>query len=265
MRIGFIGCGNMGGALIRAIIKDLPAWHIAITDKDGEKASAFASETGVMQTDIEEIAGSCKYIFLAVKPQVLPSVAEILAPMLESRKDGFTVVSMAAGITTLRLKELLGDYPIIRIMPNLPVSVGGGMILYTSTPDVSSPDLEGFLTLMKESGKFIRLDEGLFDAGTSVSGCGPAFVCQFIQSLVSGGVECGLHYDDAIVMAEQTLLGTAKMLLETKGDPGALCKAVCSPSGSTIEGVKALEGSDFDGVVKGAVLASYRRNVELGK
>lgn len=264
MKVGFIGCGNMGGALVRAVMKSMSAWHIAITDKDESKAAAFADETGVMVTDISEIASGCKYIFLAVKPQVLPSLAEELAPLLTARGNGFTVVSMAAGITTKRLKELLGNCPIIRIMPNLPVSCGEGMILYTATPDVKDEQLDGFLSLMSASGRFIKLDEALFDAGTSVSGCGPAFVCQFIEALVKGGVDCGLGYEDALIMAEQTLLGTAKMLIETKGDPAALRVAVCSPGGSTIEGVRSLEKDNVEGVISNAVHASYKRNIELG-
>jgi pyrroline-5-carboxylate reductase len=185
--------------------------------------------------------------------------------MLKSRKKGFVVVSMLAGITTDRIKETLGDYPIIRIMPNLPVSVGEGMILYTATSDVKKDELDGFLSLMKNAGTLMRLDERLIDAGTSVSGCGPAFVCQVIEALAQGGVKCGLSYEDALVLAEQTLLGTAKLLLETGTQPGGLKDAVCSPGGSTIVGVHALEEGAFRGVTSDAVLAAYERTVELGK
>lgn len=265
MRIGFIGCGNMGSALARSVMKSVSAFHIVINDVNKEKVNAFCAETGAMTGDLYEIASDCKYIFLAVKPQMLPELAKELRPMLDERKDGFVLVSMAAGITTSRLSDLLGSYPTVRIMPNLPVSVGEGVVLYTATEGVSESDLNGFLDIMKNAGTLMRLDEKLIDAGTSVSGCGPAFVCQVIEALARGGEKCGLSYEDALIMAEHTLIGTAKMLAETKGDPIALCRAVCSPGGSTIEGVKTLENGGVDRLFSDAVEASYKRNIELGK
>lgn len=265
MKVGFIGCGNMGGALVRAAVKTVNAWQVAITDKDTKKAEDFAEATGVVFESLPNLITGCDYIFLGVKPQVLPTLAEELKPILEKRESGFILVSMLAGITTDRIKELLGDYPVIRIMPNLPVSVGEGMILYTATSDVKKDELDGFLSLMKASGKFVKLDESLFDAGTSVSGCGPAFVCQFIEALAKGGESCGLSAEDSRLLAEQTLLGTAKMLLETGRDPADLRVAVCSPGGSTIEGVKSLQADGVDNIVSNAVAASYKRNIELGK
>ncbi len=265
MRIGFIGCGNMGSALARSVMKSVSAFHIVINDVNKDKVDAFCSETGAMAGDLNEIASDCKYIFLAVKPQMLAELSKELSPMLAERKDSFVLVSMAAGITTKRLGELFGDYPTVRIMPNLPVSVGEGVVLYTLTESVSESDLDGFLDIMKNAGALMRLDEKLIDAGTSVSGCGPAFVCQVIEALARGGERCGLSYGDALVMAEQTLIGTAKLLAETKGEPIALCRAVCSPGGSTIEGVKTLENGGVDGLFADAIMASYKRNIELGK
>ncbi len=265
MKVGFIGCGNMGGALVRAAIKTVNAWQVAITDKDTKKAESFAEETGVIFEPISDLVKDCHYIFLGVKPQVLSELAAELKPILENGRRGFVIVSMLAGITTDRIKELLGDYPVIRIMPNLPVSVGEGMILYTATSDVNKEKLDGFLSLMKASGKFVKLDESMFDAGTSVSGCGPAFVCQFIEAMAKGGESCGLNAEDARLLAEQTLFGTAKMLLETGRDPAVLRVAVCSPGGSTIEGVKSLQKDGIEDIVSNAVDASYKRNIELGK
>lgn len=255
----------MGSALARSVIKSISAFHVVINDRNKEKVDVFCSETGAMSGDLNEVASDCKYIFLAVKPQMLPELAKELRPMLAERNDDFVLVSMAAGITTERLGELFGDHPTVRIMPNLPVSVGEGVVLYTATETVSESDLDGFLNIMKNSGTLMRLDEALIDAGTSVSGCGPAFVCQVIEALARGGEKCGLSYEDALVMAEHTLIGTAKLLTETKGDPIALCRAVCSPGGSTIEGVKTLENGGVDRLFGDAVEASYKRNTELGK
>lgn len=266
MKIGFIGCGNMGGALAQAVAKAVPAWQITIAEKDEARAAAFAKATGVLMGSNEEVAQDSRYLFLAVKPQMFEQVMTALQPILSARKDTFVLVSMAAGITTDRVQTLAGGkYPVIRIMPNLPVSVGEGMILYTATPEVSEEMLDRFLAIMRSAGQLTRLEERLIDAGTSVSGCGPAFVCLFLEALADGGVQCGLARDKAVLLAEQTLLGTAKMLLETEGHPAALKDAVCSPGGSTIEGVHALEESAFRGAVAEAVLAAYRRNKELGK
>ncbi len=265
MRIGFIGCGNMGSALVRSVMKSVSPFHIVISEKNKEKADAFCSETGAMLGALDEVASDCRYIFLAVKPQMLPELALELKPMLEERRDGFVLVSMAAGITTERLSELFGSCPTIRIMPNLPVSVGEGMILYTATESVSEAELNEFVKIMKNAGELMRLDEKFIDAGTSVSGCGPAFVCQVIEALARGGERCGLSYEASLKMAEQTLIGTAKLLLSTNGDPSALCRAVCSPGGSTIEGVKSLENDGVGDVFCRAVEASYKRNIELGK
>ena len=266
MKIGFIGCGNMGGALAKAVIQTVTAENVLIAEKDDARAEAFVSAHGVTRAGAAALAAECRFLFLGVKPQVFDAVATELAPHLAARQGACTVVSMAAGVTTDRITSLLGkDCPVIRIMPNLPVSVGQGMILYTATPQVSEDALQDFLAILKEAGKLTRLDERLIDAGTSVSGCGPAFVCLFLEALADGGVECGLPRDQALLLAEQTLLGTAAMLLATEGHPAALKDAVCSPGGSTIAGVHALESSAFRGAVSEAVLAAYRRNRELGQ
>lgn len=266
MKIGFIGCGKMGGALVKAVAKAMPAWHITIAEKDEARAAAFAAETGVMMGSNAEVAQDSRYLFLAVKPQMLEAVMAELQPVLAARSDEFVLVSMAAGIRTEKVQTLSGGkYPVIRIMPNLPVSVGEGMILYTATPEVSEEALDGFLSLMQGAGMLTPLEEDLIDAGTSVSGCGPAFACMFLTSLTEGGVACGLSREKARLLAEQTLLGTAKLLLTTKGDPTELRDAVCSPGGSTIEGVRSLQNGDFEAEVEAAVMASYRRNIELGK
>lgn len=266
MKIGFIGCGNMGGALAKAVIKSLAADRVMIAEKDEARAAAFAKEHRVTVGTMASLAAECRYLFLGVKPQVFDAVATELAPYLAARQGECTVVSMAAGITTERITALLGEgCPVIRIMPNLPVAAGEGMILYTSTPTVTEATLEEFVSILKEAGRLTRLDEKLIDAGTSVSGCGPAFVCLFLEALADGGVQCGLPRDKALILAEQTLLGTAAMLLATEGHPAALKDAVCSPGGSTIAGVHALENSAFRGTVSEAVLAAFRRNCELGK
>ncbi|MBE6636497.1 MAG: pyrroline-5-carboxylate reductase [Ruminococcaceae bacterium] len=266
MKIGFIGCGNMGGALAKAVAQTVPARDITVTEKDHDKAADFALETGVALGTLAETAGDCQFLFLAVKPQVFPQVMAELSPILAKRETPCVLVSMAAGITAATVQALVGaSYPVIRIMPNLPVSVGEGMILYTATPEVNASELETFLSIMKAAGRLTRLSEPLFDAGTAVSGCGPAYVCLFLEALADGGVRCGLPREEAILLAEQALYGTAKLLLSRGTHPAALKDAVCSPGGSTIAGVQALEENAFRHAVIAAVTAADARNRELGK
>lgn len=265
MKYGFIGCGNMGGALARAAAKAVFAEEILVSDRDSAKTAAFSAETGVAVGDTAKVAAECTYIFLGVKPQMLADMFAEIKPVLESRGDRFVLVSMAAGVKIARIKELAGaDYPVIRIMPNIPASVGEGMILYC-TDGVTADETDGFLQLMSRAGKLCPLDEKLIDAGCAVSGCGPAYAFMFIEALADGGVQCGLPRDKAILLAAQTLLGSAKMVIENGTHPGVLKDAVCSPGGTTIAGVHALETSAFRGAAAEAVLAGYERTLELGK
>jgi pyrroline-5-carboxylate reductase len=264
--IGFIGCGNMGGALARAALKSVGAENIFVYDIDTKKSKAFADETDVNVADAEYIVLNCDYIFLGVKPQMLKSLFEKLAPVLEERTTDFTLVSMAAGVSISSLQQMAQvDCPIIRIMPNMPASVGEGMILYTVNDFVSKEDIDGFSESMKFAGLLDRIDEDKIDAASCVSGCGPAFVFMFCEALADGAVECGLPRDKALLYAAQTLTGAAQMLIETGEHPGKLKDAVCSPAGSTIEGVKALESGAFRATTMDAVRKAYIRTLELGK
>ena len=260
--IGFIGCGNMGGALIRAAVKSVKPAQIWITDKDSAKSSALAKETGAAAKDIKEVASKCQYIFLGVKPQVLAEMVSGIKDILLSRKDKFVLVSMAAGISIERIIKMAGDWPIIRIMPNIPASVGEGMILYCSHK-ATMADVKAFLAVMAKAGKLAEIDEKLIDAGSAVSGCGPAYAFMFIEALADGGVRCGLPRAQAQLLAAQTLLGSAKMVLDTGKHPGELKDAVCSPGGTTIEGVLALEQGGFRGTASEAVIAAYEKTLGL--
>jgi len=150
-------------------------------------------------------------------------------------------------------------------MPNTPASVGEGMILYAATENVSDQALEGFRNIMGCAGVLDPLPEQLIDAGSAVSGCGPAFACLFLEALADGGVKCGLPRNKALLYAAQMLLGTARLAMASGQHPGALKDAVCSPGGSTIVGVQALEEHAFRGAVIDAVEAAFERTKALGK
>lgn len=263
MTVGFIGTGNMGGALARAAAKALPAQNIYLYDSFAEKSSALAAELGCNAGTMLD-AAKCTYVFLGVKPQMMEQMFSQLAPMLQQKDT--VLVSMAAGVPIARIQELAGKAcPVIRIMPNMPVSVGEGMILYDTSPDVTPKQLNGFLCCMTYAGKLDRLPEMWIDAGTSVASCGPAFAFLFIEALTEGGVACGLTEEQAMLYAKQMLLGAAKLAIESSSHPAQLRQAVCSPGGSTIEGIYALNDGKFSQAVIEAVKASYKRNQELGK
>lgn len=263
-KFGFIGTGNMGGALAKAVGKSVSGKSIVIADKDSEKAKLMAESLNCLSGTNKDAAEKSQYLFLGVKPQILPALIEEIRPVLSARKDRFVLVSMAAGVSISRIQEMFGeDYPVIRIMPNTPVSVGKGMIEYIASADVSEDEITEFCGALAAAGKLDRLDEKLMDAATALAGSGPAFVYLFAEALADGGVACGLTRDKAISYASQTLKGAAEMLVTSDKHPGELKDAVCSPGGTTIEGVHVLENGAFRGTVMEAVIAAYKRAKEL--
>lgn len=259
---GFIGTGNMGGALARAAART--GARLILCNRTREKAEALARELNCETADARQVAASCGYLFLGVKPQMMGALLADLAPILRERETPCVLISMAAGLTMASIRRMAGgDYPVIRMMPNTPVAVGSGVILYDATGDVAPEALEAFCGAMSQAGYLDRLPEKLMDAGCAVSGCGPAFVSMFIEALAEGGVACGLDRQTALGYAAYTLAGTARLLLETGKTPGQLTGEVCSPGGATIEGVKALEQGDLRSAVMQAVKRSFLRTRQL--
>ena len=257
MKYGFIGCGNMGGAIAKALAKKCP--DFAVSDRSGR-----AEALGFPYCSPREIAEKADRIFLAVKPQMMAGVLAELKPILQARKP--LLISMAAGLTMDQIDEMAGgDCPIIRIMPNTPVAVGKGLTLYTANDQVSREALEDFLSDMDASGILDPVEERLFDAAGTVSGCGPAYLYMFIEAMADGAVSCGVPRAQAMRYAAATMAGAAEMVLETGLHPGQLKDNVCSPGGSTIAGVKALEDGAFRATVMNCIQAATRRNSELGK
>ena len=261
MKYGFLGCGNMGGALVKALSRVTK--DITITDRSG-KAKALAQELGIRYASAEEIAATCDRIFLAVKPHMMADLLEPLQETLQRRRP--LLITMAAGLTVRRIEQLAGGkVPVIRIMPNTPVAVGSGMIQYCRNDLVEEPDVASFRQDLRFSGQLDELEERLIDAASALSGSGPAYVYMFIEALADGAVACGIPRAKAMEYAAATLIGAAQMVLSTGQHPGALKDAVCSPGGSTIAGVRALEQHGFRGAVMDCVIDTYRRNLEMGK
>ena len=188
-RLGFIGVGNMGGALVRAARKNTPSTAIWIANRSPEKAGALAAEISCQVKSNAETAAWADYLFLGVKPQAMGDLLAELAPILAEREDRFVLVSMAAGLAIGDIQAMAGgDYPVLRIMPNTPCSIGEGMILYTSGPGVRPDEERAFLEAMAGAGRFSPIPEKLMDAGSAVAGCGPAFVDLFLEALADGGL-----------------------------------------------------------------------------
>lgn len=262
----FIGTGNMGGALAKAARKKLCAAEVLLANRTREKAEKLAAEIDCVVGTNEEAASQGRYIFLGVKPQMMRGLLAEIAPTLASREDRFILVTMAAGLTMAQISEAAGgNYPVIRIMPNTPCAVGAGVVLYDCNELVTAEEVSEFTTALSGAGILDRLDEHLIDAGSAVAGCGPAFACLFLEGLADGGVTVGLPRAKALLYAAQMLEGTAKLMLETKQHPGAMKDAVCSPGGSTIAGVRALEEGGVRAAAMNAVIAAHKRNQELGK
>lgn len=264
-KAGFLGCGNMGGPMVQAAAKAIPPETIAVCGKTKVRADALAEKLGVISTTEEDIAAGSEYIFLCVKPQMFPHVFENIAPILKNRPDRFVLVSPAAGLTLDSIAVFAeGGYPIIRCMPNTPVAVESGTTTFCVNSEVTEAEKQEFKDMMRYSGILDELAEEQMNAGCSLAGCGPAFVFLFIDAMAQGGVEAGLTREQAMEYAIQTVIGSAKLLQATGDTPENLKNAVCSPGGSTIEGVHVLENRELKQTVTEAIAASYKRNIELG-
>ena len=266
-KAAFIGTGNMGGALIEAACKAIGPDQVIITDRDSQRANALAQRLGcTVAADNCAALRAGEYVFLCVKPQVMEGVVKELAPVVAER-PGVVLVTIAAGLTIATLRQWLGgaDCPVLRIMPNTPAAIGMGMLALTGEPDASEDHYRGVEDILAQAGRVERLAEGQIDAFSAVAGCGPAFLYPFIEALADGGVKVGLPRQQALVYAAQMVLGSAAMVLESGKHPGQLKDEVCSPGGSTIAGVAALEARAFRSAAIEAVEAAYRRTVELGK
>ncbi|MCD7864252.1 MAG: pyrroline-5-carboxylate reductase [Lachnospiraceae bacterium] len=264
--VGFIGCGNMGSAIASAVAKVTEPSQMILANKTTAKAEALAARLGCRCGSNAEAAESCTYIFLGVKPQMMADLLLPLQPVFQARTDTFVLVTMAAGLTIADIQAMAGGaYPVIRIMPNTPVSIGQGMIQACASAEVTETALAEFQALMRECGRLDFLPEHLIDAASALSGCGPAYVYLFLEALADGAVECGLPRQKAYEYAAQTLIGAASMVLETGKHPGELKDAVCSPSGTTIAGVHALEKDGLRNAAMDAVKAAYDKTLRLKK
>lgn len=266
--ISFIGTGNMGGAIVRACAKVLDPQEIVITNRTISKAEEIAKEVNcvVVNSNIDAVKAAT-YVVLGVKPQMMEGVLKEIASTVksESKKRELVIVTIAAGKTVSFYNSILGDVPVIRLMPNTPCLVGEGMTLLVRGPKVTDDQVERLNNFLSKSGLIKEIPEKDMDAAGAVAGCGTAFVCMFIEALADGAVMAGIPRADALKYAAQAVKGTAALVLESGRHPGSLKDDICSPGGSTIVGVKALEDGKFRAAAMNAVVESFKRNQELGK
>lgn len=260
MKYGFIGCGNMGGAIAIALAKKTD--RILLSDPN-PKTSALADQLHCSMGDNVCVATKCDRIFLAVKPQMMAGVLAPIAEILAKRKP--LIITIAAGIEIQKIEDMIGSkLPVIRLMPNTPVAVGKGMIVYSHNSLVAPDDLQDFLSDMEFAGTIDVLDEKLIDAASALSGSGPAYFYMILEAMADGAVACGMPRQKAMAYAAATMEGAAQMFIQSGKHPGELKDAVCSPAGSTIVGLQALEEHAFRGAIMDCITSAYQRNKELG-
>ena len=269
-KIGFIGAGNMGSALAIAASKTVGNGQIIITDHNNSKLTSLESQIAcVIAKDEMQIVTEAKYIFLAVKPNVIREVARKIAPVLKKNAAANInqiIVTIAAGVSIDSIADCIGHAcPILRLMPNTPVAIGKGTTLLAYHNDVEQEIVEEFLNMMSNAGHFETIPEGKIDITSSINGCAPAYAYMFIEALADGAVQVGVPRAQAIRLAAQTVLGSAAMILETGKHPDQLKDEVCSPGGSTIVGVEALEANNFRYAAAQSIVKSTEKNCGLGK
>ena len=265
LRVGFLGAGQMAAALARGWLAAgliTPATCRA-SDPSPDARARFQQQTGCPATaDNREVVAQSDVLVLAVKPQTLPALLDELRNQVTERH---LVVSIAAGVTLKRLADaLLANHRLVRVMPNTPCLLGVSAAGFAAGPGARPEDVALVERLFNAVGKAFVVPEALLDAVTGLSGSGPAFVYVMIEALADGGVRMGLQREVATTLAAQTVLGAARMVLETGQHPGQLKDAVTSPGGTTIAGLHALERGGFRAAVMDAVEAATRRSTELG-
>ena len=264
MKIGFIGAGNMGKAIIAGALDSgiIAPNHLYISRKRPQLSADLAAKGATVMANNVELARAVDCVVLAIKPvytaQVLSEVRAALA--------GKLVISIVAGWTFEMLQNALPENArFIRVMPNTPLAVGEGMSLISNRYTCSEDEFKFVNSLFAAAGKVAVVEDAIYVAANGISGCGPAFVYQFIEALADGGVRYGVPRALAYELAAQTLIGAGKMVLETGEHPGKLKDAVCSPGGTTIEGIFALERGGMRAAVMDAVGATVEKTNRLAK
>ena len=263
-KLFFIGAGKMASAIAGGIVKAgiFPAGALSAFDVNPQAAEAFTALTGVRSTtDPACELAAAENVLIAVKPQYLAAALETY----KGKFAGKLVISIVAGVTLETLGALTGTDRLVRVMPNTPVLAGKGAAAFAGGKEANESDLALVSRIFNAAGIGLEVPERLLDAVTGLSGSGPAYVFEFSQALADGGVAEGLPRDKALLLAAQTVLGAAAMVLESGRHPAVLKDEVTSPGGTTARGLEKLAEKGFSGTVLQAVRAASARSAELGK
>lgn len=263
-KIGIIGIGNIGEAILKGILSntDISSDEIIVSDKNKERIDYIVNQYSVAGTDNNErLIKLSDIVFLATKPKDIEKVLSPIGNLLDNK----ILISVLAGIKINKIKKFAQKAKIVRIMPNTPALVGKSATGVAFNKNITNEEKEKTLNLLNSFGKSVVIEEELMDAITGLSGSGPAYVLTFIDSLAQGGVKQGLSYQQALQLATQTVFGTAKMLMETKQHPAVLRDKVTSPAGTTIYGLHELEKGKLKDTVINAVESATKRSKELSK
>jgi pyrroline-5-carboxylate reductase len=263
-KIGFIGLGNMGNAILQGILASniVPGTQIYVYDHHPEKGQVLNQTYSVNNLDsARDVAREADIVFIAVKPNV---IVDVLVDIQKELKKNTIVISIAAGVTIKTIAKCVGyEQKIVRVMPNTPALVNAAMCSITPNTEITDEELSAVQQLLNCIGETEVVSEDLIDAVIGASGSSPAFVFMFIEALADGAVKGGLARKQAYKFAAQAVLGSAKLLLETGKHPGELKDMVCSPAGTTIEGVQMLEKRGFRAAVIDAVEAAIEKSKDL--
>ena len=263
--IGFIGGGNMAEALIKGLLaQGQPAETILVADPSAEREVLMHEGYGVkIAANNREVAARCPLLVLAIKPQLVPVVVPELAGVVGSEH---LLVSILAGTATATLEGLLGgQVRVVRAMPNTPALVGCGATAICAGQLATAVDLDTAADLFRAVGTVCTVHEGQMDAVTGLSGSGPAYVFSVIEALVAGGTHEGLSHEVALELATRTVLGAARLVAESGEEPAVLRAKVCSPGGTTLAGLTALEDGNLKTTLIEAVARATKRSKELGQ
>lgn len=258
-KIGFIGMGNMGFSMLKGVMKVFETDDILFTRKNEALGRELQRETGIRFVESNaELANNVKYLVLAVKPQMYEQVFKNIENVITPEH---VVISLAPGISIQSITERLGvDVRVVRAMPNTPALLGEGMTgVSFDASKFTLTEKEVIDKIFKSFGKYVQVEERLMSAVTCASGSSPAYVYMFIEALADSVVKYGIPRQAAYEMVAQTVIGSAKMVLATKKHPGELKDAVCSPGGTTIQGVSALEENGFRNSIIKATDACYAK------
>jgi len=261
-RIGFIGAGNMGGAIIAGMIKcgEFDKNDIAVCDK---AVSCDIKSMGICEFDLKECVEASEYVVLAVKPNILH---DVLCEIKETENyENKTYISIAAGFKIENIEKILGNVKVIRVMPNLCLKAGEGMSVLAPNVNCTGEQNTMAEKIFGSCGKVCMVKEELIDSCTAINGSGPAYVFMFMEALADAAVKHGIDRNTAYLLAGQTVLGSAKLMLETGEHPGKLKDMVCSPGGTTIEACAALEENAFRAAVISAVDACAKKAEDMSK